>query len=731
MMSAALEGDTMPIAPSQRNEFQDALEYIADAWQRGILFWDTMRQRGDIAMERQLQGHPPVLKYDYDLIIDGRNLDRPVNYMLLRIKQKNPAAADARMRPFVIVDPRAGHGPGIGGFKQDSEIGMALKAGHPVYFVSFLPRPVPGQTLADVCSAEAAFIEEVARRHPEADKPGVIANCQAGWAVAILASVRPEIMGPIILSGSPLAYWSGASGQNPMRYSAGLMGGKWMESLACDLGNGLFDGIYLVQSFENLNPANSLWGKYYNLYSEIDTESDRFLDFETWWTGYFLLNAEEMDAIVSDLFIGNKLSRGMITTAQGKKVDLSSIRSPVVIFASRGDNISPPQQALNWIEDVYGSERALIESGRVIIYLLHETIGHLGVFVSGDVARKEYSQLIGTLEMIDSLPPGLYEMKIEPGASIPGWEDLGKSEYSVRFEMRTMKDIHGLDDGREEEARFAAVDTVSKMGDAAYQSFVRPWIRFFTNDYTADLVRELQPLRAQRTILSSVNPLLNLVSWWAPVVSEYRRPVSEDNMFRIREQAVSEVITAALNAYRDFRDSWYEFIFNTAYGPFGWGAFIPAPEPIQTPAAPEEPFVIPEEAWTSGGQFAAILRMIAAVSLDTGVFDNRSLLIFNALLSNSAFNDVTSTEVKAGFRQQATLLRREPERAIEGLQDMLFDEGAKRDAVDTLLEVLKAVPEAAGMDGPLGLRVRQVLGLKAEDLRIAAEAYSEVSGRIV
>jgi pimeloyl-ACP methyl ester carboxylesterase len=727
MMSPVIEGEENLLTPS-RSVFRDAFEYLVDSWQRSILFWDTMRRRGDIAMERQRQGHPPVLKYDYELIIDGRNLPRPVNYMLLRIMPKGPATADVRMRPFVIVDPRAGHGPGIGGFKQDSEIGMALRAGHPVYFVSFLPQPVPGQTLADVCSAEAVFIEEVARRHADADKPCVIANCQAGWAVAILASVRPEIVGPIILSGAPLAYWSGASGQNPMRYSGGLLGGKWMESLACDLGNGLFDGIYLVQNFENLNPANSLWGKYYNLYSQIDTESDRFLDFEAWWTGYFLLNAEEMDTIVSDLFIGNKLSRGLITAAGGKKVDLRSIRSPVVIFASRGDNISPPQQALNWIEDVYGSERVLIESGRVIIYLIHETIGHLGVFVSGGVARKEYSQLIGTLEMIDSVPPGLYEMKIGRGDSVAGWEELGKSEYSVRFEMRTMKDIHGLDDSREDEARFGSVEAVSKIGDAAYRSFVRPWIRLFTNDFTAELIRQLQPLRVQRTMLSSVNPLLNPVSWWASIACECRQPVSEDNVFRIQEQALSQVITAALDAYRDLRDTWCEFIFKTAYGPLGWGAIFPPAIPAMANSAPEEPFMIPEEAWTSGGQLAAILRMIAAVSLDIGVFDNRSLLIFNTLLSSSVFNDVTPTEVKANFRQQATLLRRDPARAIEGLGDMLLDEGAKRDAVNTILEVLKAVPEAAGMDGPYGLRVRRALKLTADDLRIKVGAPSEISG---
>ena len=60
-----------------------------------------------------------------------------------------------------MVDPRAGHGPGIGGFKADSEIGNALKLGHPVYFVTFFPEPVPGQRLVDVMLAEARFLELV------------------------------------------------------------------------------------------------------------------------------------------------------------------------------------------------------------------------------------------------------------------------------------------------------------------------------------------------------------------------------------------------------------------------------------------------------------------------------------------------------------------------------------------------------------------------------------------
>jgi Protein of unknown function (DUF3141) len=182
------------------------------------------------------------------------------------------------------ADPRAGHGPGIGGMKPESEIGVALRAGHPVYFIGFLPKPEPGQTIEDVCHAEGTFIEDVAQRHPKAEgKPIVIANCQAGWQTMMMAAIRPDLTGPIILAGSPLSYWAGVRGKNPMRYLGGLLGGTWLTELSGDLGAGNFDGAYLVANFESLNPANTYWTKPYNVYSKIDTEPKRFLDFETWW----------------------------------------------------------------------------------------------------------------------------------------------------------------------------------------------------------------------------------------------------------------------------------------------------------------------------------------------------------------------------------------------------------------------------------------------------------------
>jgi pimeloyl-ACP methyl ester carboxylesterase len=235
------------------------IEYWVDAWQRTVLSWDVLRERGNRYLEHERSGKPPVLAFDYEMVVDGRSLERPANYALVRIKPPAGCAPlDPNKRAFVVIDPRAGHGPGIGGFKIDSEIGIALKHGHPCYFVMFYPTPVPGQTIESVCVAEIEFLKKVNELHPNAQgKPFVIGNCQGGWALVMLAAVAPDLVGPILLAGSPISYWAGVVGKNPMRYTGGLLGGTWLASLVGDLGNGRFDGAYLVNNFENLNPANT------------------------------------------------------------------------------------------------------------------------------------------------------------------------------------------------------------------------------------------------------------------------------------------------------------------------------------------------------------------------------------------------------------------------------------------------------------------------------------------
>ena len=166
--------------------------YATDWMQRSILFCDTLRQRGNNFLEHERAGKPPLLVFKYETILDGRKFEKPVNYALVRITPPAGMVVDDKKRPFIIVDPRAGHGPGIGGFKQDSQVGVALKAGHPVYFIIFFPRPEPGQTLPDVCEAEARFVETVVDRHPHSPKPVLVGNCQGGWASMMLAAIAPR-----------------------------------------------------------------------------------------------------------------------------------------------------------------------------------------------------------------------------------------------------------------------------------------------------------------------------------------------------------------------------------------------------------------------------------------------------------------------------------------------------------------------------------------------------------
>ena len=90
-----------------------------------------------------------------------------------------------------------------------------------------------------------------------------------------------------------------------------------------------------------------------------------------------------MQYIVDNLFVGNKLSTGQLRTSDGLRIDLRNITSPIIVFCSWGDDITPPPQALDWILDLYDHEDEIIANGQTIVYTLHQTIGHLGIFVSG------------------------------------------------------------------------------------------------------------------------------------------------------------------------------------------------------------------------------------------------------------------------------------------------------------------------------------------------------------
>lgn len=706
--------------------FTPAIEYFIDAAQRSVLFWDVMRQRGNQYREHLAETAPNVLDYKVDLVLDGRKLERSVNYCLVKVVPPSGIELEPTKRPFVIFDPRAGHGPGIGGFKADSEIGAAFNAGHACYFVGFLPDPMPGQTIEDIARAEAIFLDKVSTLHPQADgKPCVIGNCQAGWAVMMLAAIRPELFGPIIIAGSPLSYWQGVHGKNPMRYSGGLLGGSWLTAFTSDLGHGKFDGAWLVQNFENQNPSNTLWSKQYNLYSKIDTEAPRYLGFERWWGGHVNLNAEEIQFIVDELFVGNNLAAGKIQTSDGVTVDLRNIGSPIVVFCSQGDNITPPQQALDWILDLYEDVDEIRAFGQTIVYTVHGSVGHLGIFVSGGVARKEHGEFSSNIDLIDTLPPGLYEAILEPKDGDTANPDLVTGDWVMRCETRTLDDIRALGgNDAADERRFAAVDRVSQTNLALYRTFLQPFVRACVTPPFADFMRQLHPLRLQYELFSNANPMMASVATLAEKIRGDRRPAAADNPFVALQENASRQIVAALDAWRDASEAFVEQVFMTIYGsptlqaavgvdPVATRPLRRAPKSLLHRELMQKRIDELKSQISVGGLREAVIRGLLFAGMSRNAVDERGFEAVRRI--REAQSDVRLSTFKATVRDQFYMLLIDTEAALAAIPSMLpADPDVRRKAFEFITQVLGARGNYSAEDRQRIHRVGQLFGVDKE-----------------
>ena len=685
----------------------DLLDYWIDACQRSILLLDVLRQRGNNSIEHNARKAPNVLSFEAELVLDGRSLPRPVNYGLVRIIPPRGTSTDQNKRPFIVFDPRAGHGPGIGGMKHDSEIGVALAAGHPCYFVGFLPDPAPGQTIEDVCEAEARFVEEVVKRHPNAEgKPCLIGNCQAGWQIMMMSAIHPERVGPIMLAGSPLSYWAGVHGKNPMRYLGGLLGGTWLTSLAGDLGNGIFDGANLVANFESLHPDNTYWKKIYNVYSKVDTEPPRFLEFEKWWGSPVLLNAGEMQAIADQLFVGNKLSCGELYSSNGVRIDLRNIKSPIIVFCSWGDDITPPQQALDWIVDLYDHEDEIIAAGQTIVYCLHQSIGHLGIFVSGKVATKEHEEFANAMDMIDLMPPGLYEAVITGVDETVENPELVQGNYLFSLETRKLDDIRKIGGNSAEDDRaFATVAQVSEITQGLYSTVMRPAVRAIVTEKGAELMRHTHPNRLRFGMFADENPFMRPVADWAETVRADRRPASPDNPFSAFEHMMSDMISSGLEMWGKARDAATEAFFFNTYGSPLLQAMVGLRaddasvsrrigRDVAREAAAKQAAAHLEQSIDQGGLTEAAVRALIYVRLPEGKVDERGFAALKQISAElPAAKRIGLARFKEIVKEQYLILLMDAERAIAALPKLM---PANRRQCEEALALVRRVLAARG-----------------------------------
>ncbi|MGE3710219.1 MAG: DUF3141 domain-containing protein [Hyphomicrobiaceae bacterium] len=697
---------------------KELFDYWIDAGQRTILMLDAMYQRAGQYEEHAAKNAPHVLKFSFYPVLDGRKLPKPSNYVLVRIDSQKHAEVDDNRRPVIVVDPRAGHGPGIGGFKSDSEIGVALNAGHPCYLVGFLPEPVPGQTIEDTVHTMLAFIEHVISLHPHSiGKPTLIANCQAGWAIMMAASIRPQLFGPIILAGSPLSYWAGVRGRNPLRYLGGLLGGSWLTAMAGDISAGKFDGAWLVTNFESLNPSNTLWTKQYNLYSKIDTEVPRYLEFEQWWGGHVVLNAEEMQFIADKLFIGNRLASSDITFDSGENIDLRNIKSPILVFCSKSDNITPPQQALDWITDLYSSIEEVRAREQTIVYAVHDTVGHLGIFVSSAIAKKEHNEFVSNSDLIDVLPPGLYEAVMVPKDPADPSADLISGSYLLRFESRTLDDIRAMGGNDEEDDRkFATAARISEITLGLYKTCFQPWIRIWANDGASRWLQKTHPARLQYQVLSDKNPFVNALHALVPTVKQNRRAVDDGNPFWQLQETYSEWIKAWLDMYRDVRDHQMEEWFHAIYGAPLLQALVGlngSEGPVRRRPIDDMDYrkalqqrIDELKAGISRGDAReAMMRSLIYVRMADGAVDERSLALLRQM-RDEAGQGLSLAEFKQLVREQYFMLLLDERRAVAAIPRMISRD---TELAPRMRHKFKRIIEVLGVKTEMGkARLREV-----------------------
>ena len=374
--------------------------------------------------------------------------------------------------------------------------------------------------------------------------------------------------------------------------------------------------------------------------------------------------------------------------------------------AVRGDDITPPHQALGWILDLYDNVSEIVANGQTIIYSLHQSIGHLGIFVSGKVAAKEHREFVSCMEMIEATPPGLYEAVISDVGEDTANRDLVDGKYLFRLERRTLDDIRAFGvNSPEDDKRFAAVARLSEINLGLYRAFAEPWVRAAVKEPTAEAMRAMHPNRLRFELFSDRNPFMSAIKPMAKQVHANRKPVSADNPLLAMEKQASSWITSALESWGQVRDSMTEAFFLTTYGSPLLQAMVGLGAPgDQTPhrierdlvheAATAEMRLGLDQKFEQGGVEEAVLRALIHVRRPEAGFDERGYRMLKTLRESRKSNERLSlSRFRQMLNEQLQLILEDEERAIAALPKLLGSDEAETAAA---LEALRQIVGATG-----------------------------------
>jgi len=216
-------------------------------------------------------------------------------------------------------------------------------------------------------------------------------------------------------------------------------------------------------------------------------------------------------------------------------------------------------------------------------------------------------------------------------------------------------------------------------------------VKSMVNEKTAELTRNLHPLRVQRWFFSDLNPIMWPVGVMASKVEADRKPASQDNPFRRLEEMGSEMITASWNFYRDMRDAESEAKFFQIYGSMialgASGDVKTGLQPLTKTDSRELPFVKEALAQIEKGGYAEALARIGAL---TGQFAgaiplDRLQMTEEFIRSDKVLSKISEDEARRLRSEAGVMVLMAPERTLRALP-VLLAKKEEREHVMTLLE---------------------------------------------
>ncbi len=347
---------------------------------------------------------------------------------------------------------------------------------------------------------------------------------------------------------------------------------------------------------------------------------------------------------------------------------------------------------------------------------MHDQIGHLGIFVSGAVAKKEHSEIATTLEMIEAVAPGLYEMRIT------GHEGSGTNEeWQVELVERKIADIRTLSGEASNEA-FPAVAKISEMNQHLYDVLVSPIVRQFATEASAEARRQASPMRTRRYMFSDLNPFMAPVRALAGLARDHRAPAAPDNPFVALERAWADSVERSIGAWADMRDAAMETAFHAIYGGLAAVGVTGDDTAAEAEAARRSVAIEPAQHHDArarvaeGGYAEAVIRMMILLADARGGVRRSRLARSNALLTTEPpFVGMSPTARQAMIREQTVIVTLMREEALAALPTLLSAAADRRKA-------LAAVEHVAGPEEELGDKAREMLVAMRRTLGLGPKA---------